>query len=84
MDQRLLTTKLSPSPHLFQCAIAFSEVLRLASLQFGQRRDVADRAVKANPIIMVAGGWCFTCPATQSRWSMAAKLLLSPGRNSSA
>src|SRR5439155_7132747 len=40
-------------PRLLQLAIALGKNLRLASFQLGQGRDVADRAVQTNPIVMV-------------------------------
>ena len=51
-DPRFLTPKLPMPACCLQLAIAFGEDLRLASLQFGQRSDVADSAVKPDLVVV--------------------------------
>ena len=55
-DARLLTAKLALAPRRFQLAIARGKDLGLASLQLGQRRDIADGAVQPHPVVMIHVG----------------------------
>ncbi len=50
-----LALLLSSLARLGQFAVAGSEDFRLAASQFVRRRDVADRAVQADPVVMLQG-----------------------------